>query len=450
MKMKWERVYRGLLAMLVLAVLWTAWAGAQPSTTGKDTNQSVRPASTNQTNVIGAEVPDAPVAGAAAKKSKLLDQRVTFGLDQLEFLQPELFGNPLWKYVASLVYILLALYASKLIDWLFQVWLKRWIGRVAGPGAKFDELWIGLVHGPIKVVCFVVLLHIGLDLFSWPIWVAKYISVGLKLLVAGSLTYLALKFVDLALSYWKIRATSEADKSFNEQLYRMVRTVSRAFTLLVAILLTSQNLGLNITSILASLSIGGLAVGLAAQDTLANLFGAVAVYLDKPFQVGDEIQIDSNVGGVVERIGMRSTRVRNPEGFLITVPNKTMASATIINVARRPTIKTVMNIGLAYDTSAEKLKRALAILKEVFRSHPMTHDLVISFNKFTDSALNIQVVHWWKNTDYQAYVAGMQEMNLAIKQRFDQEGLSFASPTQTFYLKQDAVPSTAAAAQPGK
>jgi MscS family membrane protein len=203
----------------------------------------------------------------------------------------------------------------------------------------------------------------------------------------------------------------------------------------VAFLVTSQNLGLNITGLVASLSIGGLALGLAAQDTLANLFGAVSVLVDKPFRIGDRIQLD-NVDGVVEQIGFRSTRVRNQDGYLVTIPNKAVGNATITNIALRANIRTLMNIGITYDTPTEKLKRALQILEEIYRSHPMTMDVWISFNKFGDSALNIQVIHWWKSTDQKVYLAGMQQLNLRIKERFDQEGIDFAFPTQTLHVKQ--------------
>ena len=115
-----------------------------------------------------------------------------------------------------------------------------------------------------------------------------------------------------------------------------------------------------------------------------------------------------------------------------------MGNATITNVTRRPNIKTEMNIGITYDTPAEKVKRALRILEEVYRGHAMTSDLIVSFNKFADSSLNILVVHWWNSTDAKAYLVGMQELNLAIKERFDAEGISFAFPTQTLHVKQDS------------
>jgi MscS family membrane protein len=159
--------------------------------------------------------------------------------------------------------------------------------------------------------------------------------------------------------------------------------------------------------------------------------------MDKPFRIGDRIQLDQ-VDGTVEGIGLRSTRVRNLNGHLVTIPNKTVGNATITNVTLRPNIKTELNIGITYDTPAEKVKRAVEILEDVYRSHPMTGDLLISFNKFADSALNIMVVHFWNSTNFKEYLAGMQKLNLVIKERFDAEGISFAFPTQTLYVKQDS------------
>jgi MscS family membrane protein len=130
--------------------------------------------------------------------------------------------------------------------------------------------------------------------------------------------------------------------------------------------------------------------------------------------------------------------VRNLDGYLVSIPNKTMGNAIITNIAQRPNIKTVMNVGVTYDTPAERVERAVKILEEVFKPHPMTADLIISFNKFESSALNIMVVHFWNSTDMKAYLAGIQLLNLEVKRRFDAEGISFAFPTQTLYLKQDS------------
>ncbi len=426
MKTIFEKLYRYCLFGFIFLALYTLWLEVKAASpeVGSATNR----------NSIG-EIAKSSQMNAEKAASNSFNFQLTFGLDRVEFLQPTLWGNPRWKYVASLLYILAAFIVAKFFDMLIHAWLKQLTSRRQ---TKLDKLLIKLVEGPVKIVCFVVLLHVGLNLFSWPHWVGVYISMGLKLVVAISLTYVSLRFVDIMMNFWKERAANTTEQSLNEQLHPIIQKGIKIFIVLIAVLVTSQNLGLDITGILASLSIGGLAVGLAAQDTLANLFGAVAIYLDRPFQIGDRIKLEGGVDGMVEGIGIRSTRVRNLDGHLITIPNKTMGNATITNVQRRPNIKTQLDIGITYDSSPEKIQLALQILDNIYRTHPMTHDVIICFNKFADSALNISVIHWWKDTDYKAYLAGMQAMNLQIKDQFDRAQISFAFPSQTVYLKQDS------------
>lgn len=419
MKLRFDTAARWCVFVLLVGWFWSIWVNAQVKSTNAPTATS-----TNSARFLSG-------------LSELDQDYLTFGLDRWEFLREHtLFGEPYWKYVASLIYVFLAFYVSKFIDYLTRAWLKRLTAKTE---TKFDELLVDLLNGPIKVLVFVILLFIGLDVFRWPASVQLFLFKGLIVIVAVSLTYLSIKLIDAAMGYWRRRAKAAEDAQFNQELLPMIRNSLKVFVIIVAFLVTSQNLGLNITGLVASLSIGGLALGLAAQDTLSNLFGAVSVLVDKPFRVGDRIQLD-NVDGVVEQIGFRSTRVRNQDGHLVTIPNKTVGNATITNIALRPNIRTLMNIGITYDTPTEKIKRALHILEEIYRSHPMTLDVWISFNKFADSALNIHVVHWWKSTDAKVYLAGMQEFNLRIKERFDREGIDFAFPTQTLHVKQTGRP----------
>jgi len=106
-----------------------------------------------------------------------------------------------------------------------------------------------------------------------------------------------------------------------------------------------------------------------------------------------------------------------------------------VNISRRPNIKTTMDFAVTHDTSVKKLQRVLGILEEIFRAHPKTQDVWITFNKFAESSLNIQVVHWWKSIEQKEYLAGMQELNLKVKERFDAEGICFAFPSRTVYLE---------------
>ena len=403
----------GLLIWLVVPIMIAA--------------QSLSAQVANASNSVAAAAPASASAAAGVT-------RLTGWLEQFSWLHITWLGNPLWQYIAALLYIVLAFYASKFMDYIFRVQLKKLTAKTK---ATWDDLLVDLVRGPVKVITFVILLHIGLRVFAWPEWAGNFISNGLKIVVAASITYVAIKFVDLGMGVWRKRMESAEDAVLDAQLFPVLSKSAKVFVVVVAALVTTQNLGMNVTGLLASLSIGGLAVGLAAQDTLSNLFGAVALFADKPFRVGDRVQLDA-IDGSVEAIGLRSTRIRNLDGHLVTVPNRTMANASLTNVSKRPNIKTVMNIGVTYDTPAEKIERAMEIIEEIFRPHPKTADLIISFNKFESSSLNILVVHWWDSTDFKEYLLQFQKLNLELKRRFDAEGISFAFPSQTVYLRQDS------------
>ena len=414
MKWRFEWIYRFGLAVLLVIAFWSVWAGAQ---------ETSAPAAAAMTNP------------PALLKIKLSAHYESFGLDRIDFLrETPLLGQPLWKYLASLIYIVLAFFVAKLLDFIVNVWLKRWAAKTE---TKYDDLILELLRGPVKVVAFVVFLNIGLGMFEWPLRAQEFLSRGFIVVVACSVTYVVLKVVDLLLDVWREKTVLAQDKAFAAHLFPLINKVVKAFVIVAAAILTADNLNIKITSLLAGLSVGGLALGLAAQDTIANLFGAVAIFLDKPFHIGDHIKVEG-VDGTVEGIGLRSTRIRNLDGHHVTVPNKLMGTAIITNVTRRPTIKTEMNLGLTYDTPVEKVKRATIILEEIFRANPKTADLIISFNKFADSALNIFVVHVWSGTDAKVHFAEMQELNLQIKQRFDAEKIEFAFPSQTVYLKTEA------------
>jgi MscS family membrane protein len=401
MKLKFETSYRLGLCLLLAVCAWSVWAATQPQT------NSVL-AATNQPSVLDRTI------------ERLDRSRLTFNLDRMELLrQHEFLGEPLWKYAASLVYILLAFYVAKLLDWIGRAWLKR----LARPQSRLTHLLIDLLRGPIKILAFVVLLHIGLNFFEWPPIARHYLSLGLILVLAASLTYLTLKILSVFLDIWSARAAPGADGKFHEQLFSFLHKTLSGFVIIVGILVTAQNVGVNITAAVASLSIGGLAVGLAAQDTLANLFGAISVLVDKPFRVGDEIKVDPNEG-IVESIGLRSTRLRHPEGHLIAVPNKTMGNASISNISRRTSIKTTMNLVFPRTLPASKIRRAAEILREVYGAHPMTRQIVVSCNQFAGPNMNLVLIHWWKGTNYQQYLEGIHDLNLQAKDRLDAEQIT--------------------------
>ena len=349
------------MVFLVIILACSIWAGAQTAT--------------NPPAALEIKIP----SNLVARVDQFDRHYRTLGLDRIEaFQRVEFMGEPAWKPMVFLIYLLVAFFVAKLCDFVVCICLKRLAHRTE---TKLDDLLLDFLHGPVKVVVFVVFLNIGLSVFEWSDRTRLYLSKALILVIAGALTYLCLKILNVLLDVWRGNTLHEPDRKFDDQLFSVLRKSLNAFVVTVAVLVTAQNLGINITAAITSLSIGGLAVGLAAQDTLANLFGAVAVFVDKPFRVGDTIKLDG-AEGKVETVGLRSTRVRNPDGHLVAVPNKIMGNAIITNITERPHLKTTINLVLSQQLPIEKVKRALALLDEIYRGHPMTEDVIISFNRF--------------------------------------------------------------------
>ena len=413
MKSKFSTWHRGLLAGLFLLWAWSLWA--QQTATNRTAGE-----------VAAARAGLAKIARTFPLESDVTPAWVTRLTVDFPILQQVWLGNELWKYLASALYILLAFYFSKLLDYLTCVWLRR---RAARTGAGADDLLLELLNGPVKLVVFVLLLQIGLGIIHWPDRVELLISRGLTILMAATLTYILLKLTDLFMGLWRRRMPASGQGAMDEQLYSVVRKSAKTFIVVVAVLATAQNLQINVTAAITSLSIGGLAVGLAAQDTLANLFGAVAVFMDRPFRVGDVIRLDT-LEGVVESIGLRSLRVRNGRGHLVTIPNKAVGNATIVNISQRPLIQTELSLVLAAETPIAQLRQALGILREVYGGHHLTRDCIISFDKFQDNGLHLLVLHSTAVMTDKEHFALREELNLAAKARLDAIGIQLAQPAR--------------------
>ncbi|MCK4402112.1 mechanosensitive ion channel family protein, partial [bacterium] len=200
----------------------------------------------------------------------------------------------------------------------------------------------------------------------------------------------------------------------------------------VAVIL--DNMHYDIKSILVSMGIGGVAIALAAKDSIANFFGALTIFIDKPFQIGDRVQIEG-YDGPVESVGLRSTKIRTLDGTLVTVPNGKVAESIINNIQKRKSIKNMYTIGVTYDTSYEKLEKALDILRNVLKNHASTVKYWVYFKEYADYSLNVLVVHWCKYTKYQEFLQATEEINLEIKKQFEENQIEFAFPTQSIYLE---------------
>ena len=214
------RMHRFVCGLAVVLVFWsTGSAGAFGAES-----------STNAGQLEAAGAPASPIPGL--KLERVPETWLTFGLDRIALLRQEVLGNPLWQYLAFLIYIVIAFYVSKLLDYVIQVQLRRWAAKTQ---TRLDDLLLDLLRGPVKIIAFVVFLHIGLRLFAWPDWAATFISNGLKIVVACSLTYVAIKFVDLLMGIWQQRAEASQEGVLDMQLFPIMRKTLKIFVGVVAV-----------------------------------------------------------------------------------------------------------------------------------------------------------------------------------------------------------------------
>jgi MscS family membrane protein len=212
----------------------------------------------------------------------------------------------------------------------------------------------------------------------------------------------------------------------------MVRKFINGTIWVIAILLVLSNYGVNITSAVAGLGLGGLAVAMAAKDTLSNMFGGIIIFIDRPFRIGNVIEFNGEFG-VVEEIGLRSLRIRTLNGFLLTIPNSMFAQSGVKNLSEGQYRRVELILGLVYDTSAEEMKKAKSIVHEVITSTDGVvedREPVIYFDNFGDSSLDLKA-YYWTVFDWNEHVMVKDRINMEIKRRFDQEGIGFAFPTMT-------------------
>ncbi len=174
----------------------------------------------------------------------------------------------------------------------------------------------------------------------------------------------------------------------------------------MGIVIGLDNIGFDITAMIAGLGIGGLALALAAQDSVKNIFAGVMIFLDKPFKINDRIKVDGH-DGTVEDVGLRSTRIRTLEGRIVTIPNCTFTDNSVINVTSQPALKVKINLGLTYDTNEEQMQKAIDILQDIVKGQDaITNDYAAGFNGFGDFSPNILFMyyvrpesHWLRYTD---------------------------------------------------
>jgi len=345
------------------------------------------------------------------------------------FPDAQFLGWQLWQWVLWLLNLVLAFVLAFIITWIVNLFLSRKDTAMRQQIKRF-------VAWPVRFLLWLLLEQVGLSFIGLSMTVRTLFRFDPVLPFV--MTWTALRLVDLLVFWWgeRLRRSGREDAIV---LLRPARTAIRITLVTAAVLFWLDNIGLKVSTLLAGLGVGGLAVALAAQDTLKNLLGSIMILLDKPYKVGQRI-VAKGHDGIVEEIGLRSTRIRLLTGHQTAIPNDEMAKIDIENIGQRPHIRRLTNIGITYDTPPEKIERAVDIILKILDNHEgMDLDFPprAYFNEYHPYSLNILVLYWYHPADYWGYMEFSQRVNLQIAREFHNEGIKFAFPTSTTYLSQD-------------
>jgi MscS family membrane protein len=294
-------------------------------------------------------------------------------------------------------------------------------------------IWVYGIYGAVSILLVQLQKSTGLDFLST--------TAGKAADIGGSIAIIWLIYRLAVLSDVRVKTWAGASHSKIDQL--LVGIVGKSLRLVIVLIgsiMVIQNVtGIQLGPLIASLGLGGLAVALAAKDSVANFLGTLTIIFDKPFQVGDQIVIDK-YDGTVESVGFRSTRIRTVNGNLLSMPNSKMIDSPLQNVGQRPNILWRSNIGISYETPPDKVRRAVEILEEILRDHEGMSEHFhprVFFDAFKDSSLNIAIWAWYHPPNPWDYQAWLQKTCMEILEKFDSEGIRFALPTQMLRLPDD-------------
>jgi len=336
--------------------------------------------------------------------------------------------------IAAFVILLLTLVARKIFDQYLHTFFKKIAGKTQ---TKYDDLLVEAVASPISAIILTIGAYYAVVVLNLPVKpydLPKFAHVSFKIAISFLVIWTLYRLSNL-LAEFLMTLFSRKDAEMAKQFAPLLTQAIKVTIFLVGVLVVIQNLGYSIGSVLAGLGIGGLAFALAAQDTLANLFGTFVMLMDKPFKVGDWVQF-KDIDGDVESIGFRSTKVRTWSKSVKIVPNKLLTSEIIQNWSKMPKRRVKMTIGITYQSSPEQIVKLRDKMEQILLDDPDIDKsyYLVYFNNFGPSSLEFFIYYFTSTIVWKDYLEIRQRINIKFMEAVADLGLSFAFPSQTVYF----------------
>ena len=356
----------------------------------------------------------------------------------------QLFGNSVPTDLAArailiVVTLVLTWLAQRIVRWVVMRLVEvivRAVTRVGSIELQFEHNLSQQLVKPAQVIVIALGLRVAFALASTSLSAAILADRVTANIITLALFWALFRIVDLVAQYY-VSLSANDTSPLDETIVRFARQLGTFLIFVFAVVLILQQWGQDVGALVAGLGIASLAVALAAQDALGNIIGYFAIVTDAPFKVGDFIIIDDVVKGHVKEISFRSTRIRTIDNSVMSIPNKTIANANVINWARTRKRRLDMIVGVTYSTTAEQIRQVIAATRDMLEGHPivMKDRMVVDFVEFADSSLNIRLSMMVRGSSWQDLEAAKTAINLEVMQILKAHDVSVAFPTRTIHIE---------------
>ncbi len=351
-----------------------------------------------------------------------------------EFFSKSFYGNTIGDWTIAIAIIVGGYIVSKIAYWIIGNLIKKAAKKTK---TRLDDILVETLERPILLAIIIAGMWYGVFYLNLSVETEKFMVQVFYFAITFNIAWLFVRIIDGIIVNYLEPLVQKTENDLDDQLLPLIRKSIKIAIWVIAVIVGLNNAGYNVGALLAGLGIGGIALAMAAKDTVANLFGGVTIFTDRPFMTGDRVIADG-YDGKVEEIGFRSTKLRTMAGRIVTIPNVTFTAQSIENISSEPARRMPVKLGLTYDTTPEQMTEAKKILKDIVEANQdlVEENYVAAFDGFGDFSLNLMFVYYIsKGSDYWLAV---DTMNSEILKRFNKAGLDFAFPTQTILTKAEA------------
>lgn len=346
------------------------------------------------------------------------------------FLDNIIYNNTILEWLISFGIVLLGFILAKIIFKGINIYLKKVTKKTRN---TYDDIIVDKIEEPITVLIIIASYLFAVNYVKLPDISNILFNFGIVSIIL-TITWMLTRTISALADEFGINLSKKTDNSFYEQILPLIKKTFNIVVWSLGIIIALDNVGVDVTAMIAGLGVGGLALALAAQDIIKNIFGGVMIFLDKPFKIGERIQVDG-YDGTVEEIGLRSTRIRTLDSRIVTIPNSSFSDNSVTNVTSEPFRKIVTKLGLTYDMTPEQMDLAITLINQIatneVKNDNVTENFSIGFNNFGDFSLGIIFVY--QIVDGKDILAVQTIINKEILSKFNENNLTMAFPTQTVY-----------------